>query len=363
MAIKPPTELLSMYPYEDMPWTAERFVKMSERRTLGAMKWLQDNRWDALVPTVFGEPLEETVYAPSDPAYWHHVKMTAQEVASHVMWEKYRTVCEIHPRLTQDLRSSGSDKFPPEVLRHLPYRNPLVFLSEPQNVRLAGHKERGRLVGWYVVGMDESRHYCDTSDGRAVALHVTVLSEILGKGGAEVDDWDMTRVTLPLTGETCTVDELIARMLSTFAWDPTVKSQTEETQHSFMSSVLHVVLPHMLYLCSENLDTKPKPFRPGPPARRQGGRTIPAKGSRVERQLIGFRVGPELAAAERWETAGELGPARGPQGGHKGPSAHMRRGHFHAYRYGKGRTQTKVKWTAPFPVGVGQKATTVTKFK
>jgi hypothetical protein len=313
------------------------------------------------VSAAMGNPPPGGVPMPADRFWSHQIRMTAQEVASHQIWERCRVLCEIHPGLSAELRASDSDAFPPEVLRRLPYPNPMVFLAEPLDITLAAG-EPGRLVGWYVNAHTPTRHACDTTDERARYLYFTVLSEVLTDGGADVDDWDLSRVTLPLYGGDTTINDLVETTLKGFAWEPAVGGQTPELQRSFMSTILHVVVPHMLYLCSQTLDTRPKPLKPGRPARRQRGRTRPAE-PQVDRRLIGFRIGPELAAQDRWEATAEQGEPRGSHGRHRPPAPHIRRAHFHTYRVGPGRRERVVKWLAPIAVNAdhGIDSTTIVK--
>jgi hypothetical protein len=363
----PPTDLIGLYPYKEHPWTAQKFVSDLERRTgLGARRWLEDNNWYPLV-AAFSEDnaLAQGVHLPADQVARHHVTMTVQEVAVHELWDRTRYVMDIHPGMIPFLESSGSDKFPPMVLKNLPYPNPLVFLGEPVEFTGAAG-ETLRLLGWYVAGMSGHHQYVDTTDERATSFHLTAISEVMSDDGKQVMDWDYCRITLPITGKDATMDELIKQGLARFNWDPTIAGQTDASQRRYMSELLHVLVPHMLYLVSQNLETKPKPFNTAPQPKRnkwdkkQGG-------GKVFRQLVGFETGPVLASPEHWggemvEPRGE----RGPQGSKRSPRAHWRRGHFHSFWAGEGlrkmspeereeRAEKRVKWLPPMPINADNK--------
>jgi hypothetical protein len=205
----------------------------------------------------------------------------------------------------------------------------------------------------------------DTQDDRANSFHLTTVSEVLSDDHKEVIDWDYCRITLPITGADATVGELITQGLDRFAWDPMIKGQTGGAQRRYMSDLLHVLIPHMLYLVSQNLESKPKPFTaPAPPRRNKWDRK--QGGGKVDRYLVGYHSGPVLASLEGWE--GDEVEPRGPkgeQGSRKSPRPHWRRAHFHTYRYGPGRTERKVKWLGPMPINAdGSVAdTTIVKVK
>lgn len=367
-----PSALLNMFPYKTHPWTAQKFITELERRHLGAAEWLEGvgaDAWpDALM---YDKNLDRGVRLPADPALQHHMMMTAQEVGVHNMWDASgRTVLEIHPGLTPHLRTAGSDKFPPMVLQHLTHENPLVFLGAPVDLRDSAGKPI-RLIGWYIVGSTSTRQYVSSTDGRAANFHLTAVSEVLSDDGTQTVDWDHTRITIPIRGQEATVEEVIAGAIDRFAWDPLLPNQEKDLQESYLSGMLHVIVPHLLYLVSQNLETKPKPFiQPAPPRRNKWDRK--RGGGPVNRHLVGFVSGPTLAALDRWESDEvRPGEARGPQDSRKGPRAHVRRAHFHTYYIGKGtpterkeRGDKRVKWLPPIPINAdGSAATTVIKVK
>lgn len=348
----PPSPQLP-YPYTTHPWNAQAFLAELDQRYFLMKPWLEACGWQGVAEAL----ADPDASVPDHP--WsnsetinHHIQMSAQEIAAHDVWNRHRVLFEIHPGLTEHLRTSDSDKFPPLVLAHLPYPNPIVYLSKPVALRDPADKPI-RLVGWYVTGKNRPGRYIDTDDPSAQTFHITALCEVLSPDEKTTIDWDYTRLTLPVTGEDATVGELIASLMKTFRWDPTIDNQQDRLRGEFMSGLLHVIVPHMLYLVSQTLESKPSPVTVPPQPktnkwdRKQGG-------GKAARQLVGFTSGPSLAALTRW--GGEEVEPRGPkgsQGSHRSPVAHVRRAHFHTYRTGVGRTGREIKWLAPIPINAG----------
>jgi hypothetical protein len=348
-----PRSMINMFPYDTHPWTAAKFVSELERRHLGAIEWLEQAEWLPVADALLGEDGKMPAVPMSRSSVLnYHLQMTAQEVAVHRLWNRHRVVFDVHPGLTRHLRSSGSDKFPPMVLQSLTHINPVVFLEEPVNMRDSADKPV-RLVGWYVAGMSARKGYIDTTDSRARAFHLTAVSEVLSPDGKEVIDWDHCRITMPVTGADATVGELIEQALDAFQWDPTISGQTQDLQRKFISDLLYVAVPHMLYLVSQGLESQPKPFHtPAAPRKNRWDRK--QGGGRVTRQLVGFRTGPALATIDRWgDAASDPREAKGPQGLRRSPVAHMRRAHFHTFLAGPrdaAEREKRVKWLPPIPV-------------
>lgn len=361
--IPAPSGLLNMFPYAEHPWNAQKFVADIERRNLGVTKWLEDCEWGG-VPASFeyGKRTTDPFPAYADQRIQHHLFMTAQEATAHTLWERGgRTVLDIHPGMIPYLRASGSDKFPPMVLRHLPYTNPLVFLGSPVDLADPAGKPC-RLIGWYMLGV-VNRQFLDTTDERATAFHLVAISEVLTDDRKEVFDWDFSRLTLPISGDDATMDEIIERGLANFTWDPMMMNQKVNLQRQFITGILTTIVPHLLYLVSQNLESKPKPFHsPAPPRQHKWDRK--AGGGKVNRQLVGWNSGPTLASLDHWgDDAVEPRGATGEHGPKRSPRPHMRRAHFHTYRVGEGRRDRRVKWLAPIPINASGPATGTTAVK
>jgi hypothetical protein len=341
------------YPYKAHPWNAQAFLAELDRRYYAMEPWLEACHWRPVAAALM-DPAARMPDHPwsQSPVINHHLQMAAQECAAHDVWNRHRVLFEIHPGLTEHLRTSDSDKFPPLVLANLPYPNPIIFLGKPVDLRDPSDKPI-RLVGWYVTGKNGHGRYVDTSDPSAQSFHITALCEVLSDDLQTTTDWDYTRITLPVTGEDATVGELIASLMKNFRWDPTINNQQDRLRSEFMSTLLHVIVPHMLYLVSQTLESKPQPVTV-PPVPRVNKWDRKQGGGKAARQLVGFTSGPSLAALTRWgDEEVQPGTPKGPQGTHRSPVAHVRRAHFHTYRTGPGRTERVVKWLAPIPINAG----------
>ena len=96
-----------------------------------------------------------------------------------------------------------------------------------------------------------------------------------------------------------------------------------------------VIRSAVAYLASEDADVRPKADARG--KRRQRRRPgKPAYGTTVYE--VGYRIGQSVRRAESAALGG-------------GVRAHVRRGHWHTYRVGKGRRERRIKWLAPMVVG------------
>lgn len=107
------------------------------------------------------------------------------------------------------------------------------------------------------------------------------------------------------------------------------------------------VLPLLLYLCSEAPDITGdgRPGNPAPKRTRDGWRLFAADKTRT--WGVGVRLGAALRKAQ--EQAREPGPGTGS---HASPRGHVRRAHWHTFRHGPGRSETRLRWLPPIPVNL-----------
>src|SRR5579875_3663517 len=71
-------------------------------------------------------------------------------------WRKIgRQVLAIHPEVVEEVRVASSDKVPAEILRVLPYINPMVVYPDPPTFQtwVAGKGETLRLLGFFTSGV------------------------------------------------------------------------------------------------------------------------------------------------------------------------------------------------------------------
>lgn len=105
----------------------------------------------------------------------------------------------------------------------------------------------------------------------------------------------------------------------------------------------------LLYLCSEMPDIPAwPPVRPTPKRTKHGWRLF-APDSPTEWD-VGVRLGNALRQGYLAAESGHIDPD--PQTGRVRPRAHVRRAHWHTYRIGVGRADSKLKWLPPIPVNL-----------
>ena len=105
----------------------------------------------------------------------------------------------------------------------------------------------------------------------------------------------------------------------------------------------------LLYICSEAADfgSGPRPSRPKPIKTEKGLRLFPPNQPRTWN--VGIRIG---AALRRAYAAESIEPAPEEKQQRSRPRPHIRRAHWHTYRVGVGRSESRVKWLPPISVNV-----------
>lgn len=98
----------------------------------------------------------------------------------------------------------------------------------------------------------------------------------------------------------------------------------------------------ILYLCADEADFGgERPARPRPVKTKRGMRFFPPENLRVWE--VGKAMGEQLRAAQ---TGGRERPEE-----RNAPRPHLRRAHWHTYRVGPGRAETRIRWLHPILVG------------
>lgn len=104
----------------------------------------------------------------------------------------------------------------------------------------------------------------------------------------------------------------------------------------------------VLYLCAENAeigDGHIKPKNPVPKKIKSGLRLFQA--DRPTTWNVGVRIGAALRRAKN-----ENKTVANDTGGHASQRPHIRRAHWHTFRIGHGRADSRLKWLPPIPVNV-----------
>lgn len=266
------------------------------------------------------------------------------------MWRSLgRQTLAMHPEVVREVRMASSSKFPLEMLRTIPYLNPMVVYAEPPELKSWRTEEDQehwaqydestmRLIGFIlhggILGEDRRTHgnqrdaiqavvddVTSTHDPAAIALGMVVVFEILDGNGAKLDT-EVASFSIPLDG-VATLQELVDRQVERFQFSST-RPMTDD-RRKWIREVYKVILGTILYLCSTTLDAELVPAS----ATKRLSRTIARK------PLSFYRVGWTLGAAL---TKYRKEQSKGP-GSQQGDIAHQqdpqhRKCHFRMQWYG-----------------------------
>lgn len=108
------------------------------------------------------------------------------------------------------------------------------------------------------------------------------------------------------------------------------------------------LLPPLLYLAADDPDIADvdRPDRQPTRTKQTAGAARPTVWD------VGYRIATALRAAEAAVEHGPTGPRRGPR-------PHIRRAHWHTYRVGPGRAETRIRWIHPTVIGGDQVVPTI----
>lgn len=293
--------------------------------------------------------------------------MRTQMVSS--TWRKIgRQVLAMHPAVVDEVRVASSDKVPGEILRTLPYLNPLVIYDEPPIFKTwvrAGDQHRltpkdessMRLLGFFTFGTStvtvagpngmsrvEQRIY-PTTDQDADRFGLLLMLEVLDEWG-KVVDVEFNTMTLYFSDSLTlaeTVDSLIERFHfdSQLTQDDGISEAKQKQMRRWLRDVLSTVVGSLFYLCSTVLEAEKVPAK-----------TVAKKmtNKRIARQQMSmYRVG--------WTMGGALTRARQDRNranpSEQGDLRHQqdpqhRRAHFKMQPYGPGRSLRKLILVQPY---------------
>jgi hypothetical protein len=206
-------------------------------------------------------------------------------------WRKIgRQVLAIHPEIVDEVRVAPSNKLTAEILRVLPYINPLVVFSDPPvfktNLRgkeatYTGHQESSmRLLGFFtcstaavpvgrdgkMIGIEQRIHA--TTDLNADKFTAMLIFECLDELDNVIDtEFNTLSIKFGFTG---TLADIVEDQLANFAWsnDPArivgtatqmPNEATARQRRRWMKDVLSVLVGSLFYLCSTTLEAEPVP--------------------------------------------------------------------------------------------------------
>lgn len=293
------------------------------------------------------------------------------------VWRKIgRQVLAMHPEIVDEVRVANSDSIPGEVLRTLPYMNPLVVFAQPPVFQswiapgqshihnLRGKQEESmRLLGFFTFGSGDAVHeepilhngevtrgvraeqriYATTAT-EANRFGVIVVMEVLDAVGNAIDV-EFNSLTLYFD-RTATLAETVDDLMERYHWADS--GADPERARKWMRDVMSVVVGSLFYLCSTTLEAEKVPAK----ATRHLGRNISRKPLSMYR--IGWTTGAALTRlrqqriAESTSEMGDLSHQQDPQ---------HRRGHFKMQPYGPQRALRRLIYVSPYWTKVEQLGT------
>lgn len=263
-------------------------------------------------------------------------------------WQRHRIAIVPDPDLWQDMATiEDTDTLSADVFQWLPYENPYIHLPQPMVLPTADPQRQHRVYGAYLYGVRRDPHHllCSTADPRAFTIGFKLagaITDLHGRPEYMRAEWDAsvmcpdavwTNIILWFQRPEMTFGELAAASTRNFeSRDPGGGRAMLHDSVASAQAALQVVRPLLAfvnYLCCSNADLEiRKPTKPHRAKRRQADSPPPPVMVRA-----GFQIG---AAIRAWRTEQASTAARTPTGRTVRP--HPRRGHFHRFRHGPGRT-------------------------
>jgi hypothetical protein len=204
------------------------------------------------------------------------------------MWRSEgRQTLAVHPEVVHEVSRASSSKFPMEILRTIPYINPMVVFSDQpvmESWRKGAAPERWakysgeatmRLMGFMLFGkridartragsrtMGEGlqsviNDVTNTHDPAAVSIGILTFFHIYDSAGKKVDV-EVASLSVPTTG-IYTLKELVQEQAMRFAFSANQAVGVDDARLKWFDEVYRVVMGTILYLCSTTLDAERVP--------------------------------------------------------------------------------------------------------
>jgi hypothetical protein len=279
-------------------------------------------------------------------------KFQMEGEVTRIWRQEGRQTLAMHPELVAEIALATSDKIYPEVLRALPYINPLVVYPGG-SAELDSWKpnERMRLMGFLTYGVRKSEVYeqgidvkvpvrwiRSTNDADADHLGMTLIFECVESG--QVVDYEVSNMTLPTFGSPQTIKEMADEISDRYQWKDALAID-EQTSREWFVRVMKIVLGSLCYLASTVLDVERVPTKAV--AKRQS-KAISRKP--LSLYNVGWTIGAGLskARAQRKQYGGNS-----QQGDitHQQDPQH-RKAHFKMQPYGPGRAFRRVCYISAY---------------
>jgi hypothetical protein len=239
-------------------------------------------------------------------------------------WRPTQGIYRFDPEVFAHVIRTPLDHVPFEVLYRLPEWG--VYVETP-GLFFQGESLRGfwAHLEWDVnTQRTEVRFVLDTPNGcRALALHC----------------------------EEGSLQESVDRMWQEATHQAQKRGKTLPTLPSDFKDEVRPWVSLLLYLCSDTDDwgrTDRVPRKPSPTRTKKGERFFPPDAVTV--WIVGEKVGSTLREGQT--KVAQEGIQEAAHQGHKSPKTHLRRAHWHLYRVGKGRQETRLRWVFPVLVGL-----------
>lgn len=277
------------------------------------------------------------------------------DVAQQALWNQHKVIYNMDETLWADLAETrDSDLIPLTMFDRLPHPDPFIVFGKPIEVTDADGG-RHRVVGMFVngvygldmVGRNRAAHLCSTADPRRTAFQLNFISFALDDDGSVRRSFDGSvdqicwRTTLEHPEAVPTFEQLYELKKTTFQIILTggLGNDLEVLKVMFRAGIAS-----LLYICSK----EPEITRnPGGKVKRDRKTGQPDRPSTYN---VGFQVGARLAA---WRQNEDTMRTAAVASGRK-QATHRRRGHFHLYWTGKGRTIPQIKFVEPYWVNIDQ---------
>jgi hypothetical protein len=305
------------------------------------------------------------IHAPADLLYrasrggqidHQEVRATVADNAIFYLWSKSKVVYAMDDLLLDHLSESGTSRIPTQVLRSLPHADPYLLLpkpdlSDPQTAYYRTHI--GVPLGAFVFGRyNQAQQLCSTADDKRQDLGLMFVGFIEREDG--VTDPVTLRCTIPLSGQTFTVEDAVSATIAKFHFNEHLAEDDPAKLEAWLRTYVAQAFNSLLYVCTEQPDIEV--YRPG------STRTGKAAKSRERRRprpddidqviKLGFRMGPALHQARaQWERSQQQSVGVGS--GDRRVRPHQKKGHYRTYWTGAGRVEPILKWIAPFWVNEG----------
>jgi hypothetical protein len=271
-----------------------------------------------------------------------------------------RQVLAMHPEVVEETKVATSDSIPTDVLRTLPYMNPMVVYADPPEFKtwlakgvahpVTGQTEaKMRLLGFLCYGTTEKlgqnnkgfvanaeQFILATNDEDANRFGLLVVFETLDEDG-KVVDYEMNSMSV-YYGQTMTLAQVVEDLLDRFHFDAHI-NRGNPNARKWMRNVLGTIMGSLFYLCSTTLEAERVPAK----GTRHLGRSISRKPLSMFR--IGWTTGAALTryrAQQRTNSTSEQGDIA-----HQQDPQH-RRSHFKLQPCGKGRTERKLIFVSAY---------------